>query len=93
MSYLALIAANFMYLFLKAFQQRNVAYLHYGWAIATNFFLVCAEVFVMGSIALAVLTGSPTAVLLTVLCLSIGGGTGCIVSMYLHSKYIGKKDA
>lgn len=94
MSWLALGAANFLYIFLKAFQQRNVAYLHYGWALATNFFLVCTEVYVMGSIALAVITGGQLAVLYTIIVMTLGGGSGCLLSMYLHSTYIGrKKDA
>lgn len=90
MNWLALGAANFLYIFLKAFQQRNVAYLHYGWAALTNFFLVCTEVYVMGSIAVAVLAGGPLDILFTILVMTIGGGSGCLISMYLHSTYIGK---
>ena len=91
MSFAMLGVANFLYIFLKAWQQRNVAYLHYGWALATNWFLVVTEVCVMGSIALAVVEGGPRDLLFTVLALGIGGGSGCLSSMYLHSKYIKEK--
>lgn len=91
MYYVVLAAANFCYIFLKAWQQRNVAHLHYGWAMATNFFLVLTEVFVMGSIALAAMAGSLGALFFVVIAMSVGGGVGCISSMYIHSKYLTRK--
>jgi hypothetical protein len=92
MSFLAVVMGNYLYIFLKAFQSRNVVYLHYWWATFTNFLLVCTEVFVYGNIALTVV-GEGLALPLLVVAMSIGGGLGCITSMYLHSTYIGKKDA
>ena len=93
MGYATLGAANFLYIFLKAWQQRNVAHLHYGWALITNFFLVCVEVAVMGSIALAATGVGPLALPYVIVTMTIGGGTGCLMSMYIHSTYIRKKDA
>lgn len=90
MNYIMLGCANFMYIFLKAWQQRNVAHLHYGWALATNFFLVCVEVAVMGSIALAVTGAGSMALPYVIVAMTIGGGSGCLLSMYLHSTYIGR---
>lgn len=86
-----LAVANFCYIFLKAWQQRNVAHLHYGWAMATNFFLVLTEVFVMGSIAIAAVNASAVMLAYTVVAMAIGGGSGCILSMYLHSKYLTRR--
>lgn len=89
--YTILALANFLYIFLKAFQQRNVAHLHYGWAIATNVFLVGTELLVMGSIALAAVAGGFYPLLYTGIAMTIGGGTGCVLSMYLHSRYLTRK--
>jgi hypothetical protein len=83
--------ANFFYIFLKAWQQRNVAFMHYGWAAITNAFLVATEIFVMGNIAVTVVTKSPLEVLYLFIAMSIGGGSGCILSMYIHNKYIKHK--
>lgn len=89
LGYATLAVANFLYIFLKSFQQRNVSGLHYGWAILTNWFLVATELFVMGSIALAAVAGGWLPLVYTGVAMAIGGTIGCTLSMYLHSKYIG----
>lgn len=80
--------ANFLYIFLKAFQQRNVAHLHYGWAMITNLFLVATELFVIGAVAVVAIQGALLPLIYTGFAMALGGGTGCLLSMYLHSKYI-----
>ena len=92
MLYIALAFANFIYIFLKAFQSRNIAFLHYRWAMTTNVFLVAAEIFVMGNIALAVTYGGWVPILCTFVSMCAGGGTGCIASMYIHDKYLTRKE-
>lgn len=92
-SYALLTVANFVYIFLKAFQQKNVIGGHYGLAAATNMFLVATEMFVMGSIALAAVTAEWEALGYTFIALTIGGGSGCITAMWLHTKHVRKKDA
>ena len=90
MNFLSVMVANFMYIFLRAFQSRNVNQLNYGWAVATNLFLVCAEVLVYGNIALTAVGGGLTIPHL-ILAMSLGGGTGCTGAMYLHSTHITKE--
>lgn len=92
-AYALLSLANFVYIFLKAFQNKNVIGGHYGLASITNMFLVATEMFVMGSIALAAVTGGFLPLLYTFIALSIGGGAGCVTAMYIHTKHVRKKDA
>lgn len=91
MSYVILSVTNFLYIFLKAFQQRNVAFLHYGWAALTNFLLVLTEVVIIGNIASVFIGGDLYSIMYSVLALGIGGGSGCIMSMYIHSKYLTRR--
>lgn len=92
-AYALLSLSNFAYIFLKAFQNKNVIGGYYGLASITNMFLVATEMFVMGSIALAAVAGGFWPLLYTFVALSIGGGTGCVAAMYIHTKHVRKKDA
>lgn len=91
MTYVILALANFAYIFLKAWQQRNVAYLHYGWAAFTNAFLVGTEMFVVGNVAVAAVSGNWHHILLVFVAMTIGGGSGCTASMWLHQRYLKPK--
>ena len=80
-----LFAASFIFVFLKAFQQRNVAFDHYKWIVPTSFGMAITEVYVIAAI---VSTGYS---LSAVLGMGTGGGLGCLLSMYLHKRFIGRK--
>lgn len=86
MSYaIPLFFASFIFVFLKAFQQRNVAFDHYKWIVPTSFGMAITEVYVVAAI---VSTGYS---LSAVLGMGVGGGSGCLLSMYLHKRFIGIK--
>mgnify|MGYP003679893111 CR=1 FL=1 len=77
-----LIAAGAMYVFvfLKAFQQRNVAFDHFKWVIPTSWAMAIAEVYVISLIAVQGyslwLAGA----------IGTGAGLGAICAMYLHKR-------
>lgn len=87
-------AANFVFIFLKAFQQRNVAFLHYWWVPPVSLMLAVAEVFVVGTVAIKATTVVTFISLWPlVVAIGIGGGLGALASMYIHHKYIGEEHA
>lgn len=83
--------ANFAFIGLKAFQQQNVVHLNYGWMVGTNTLLVIAEMFVIGKIAVEVMSGDVMSIVWTGLALNIGGASGCACAMFVHSNYISKR--
>ena len=80
---LTLFAASFMFVFLKAFQQRNVAFDKYRWVLPTSMAMAAAEVYVIATI---VTTGYSV---LAVLGMGTGAGAGALIAMHLHGKYVG----
>ena len=82
--------AHCAFVFVKAFQMRNVAFMHYRWVMPTSLFMSCTEVIVIGYVAIqAVAVSSILLLWPLVLAMGIGGGVGCLAAMYLHHKYIG----
>lgn len=83
----AVFAANFAFIFLKAFQQRNVIHNNYGWVLVTSNAMALFEVYVVSSVA------KHGVELWLVLALGLGGGTGCLAAMLLHNKFVLRKDS
>lgn len=86
-AFLTTFAANFAFIFLKAFQQRNVIHNNYGWVVATSNAMALFEVYVMAMIAKEGFT------LWLVFALGLGGGTGCLAAMLLHNRFVLRKDS
>ena len=82
MNYALAFVASFGFIFLKALQQRNVAFDNYLWVIPTSFAMAAAEVYVISNIAR---NGYQLLLILT-----IGGGSGCgaLTAMLLHKRFI-----
>ena len=74
------------FVFLRAFQQRNVAFDHYKWIMPTSWCMGLAEVYWVAAIATQGFS------LPLALALGTGGGIGCLIAMYLHKKILGRKD-
>ena len=77
--------ANFVFIFLKAFQQRNVAHAHYSLIIPTTIAMAFAEVYVVSVIA------DHGFSIPMVLAVGLGGGIGALVSVWTHTKFVGRK--
>ena len=85
--------ANFVFIFLKAFQQRNVAFLHYWWVVPTSLLMGVVEVGVVGYVAIsATAATSFFALWPLVVSVGIGGGLGAVASMWIHKTIFKGKD-
>lgn len=71
--------ANFAFIGLRAFQQRNVTHNNYGLVFITANLLALVEVFVVFTIA------SNGFLLPLVVTIGISGGLGCIFAMRFHN--------
>jgi len=89
--------AYFVFVFFKAAQQRNVAFMHYKWVMLTSYCMSTTEVIVNSMIAVkAVIVftsgGSMLESMLEmvpmILTIGTGGGLGAMLAMYLHNRYI-----
>ena len=83
-------AAQYAFVFLKAFQQRSVIH-NTRWAvIPTSMTMAVFEVFVYASVAKAYIMSGWQAAALIALAMGIGGGTGCLAAMTLHDRILGR---
>ncbi len=93
MNALAAATAYFIFVFFKALQQRNVAFLHYRWVLPASIAMGLVEVFVHSLVALNVFTNGVdwrTAGL--GLAIGVGGGVGALCAMKIHTKYLPPKE-
>lgn len=74
---ITLFAANFAFIGLKAWQQRNVAFLQYAMVFMVSQFLAAVEIYVIWRVAQA------GATLETIIPVGLGGGLGAVSAMYL----------
>lgn len=82
--YLLAGVASFIAVFLKGFQQKNVAGSHYRLAICTSYAMALADVLV---VSIIVKNGWSVA-----LPSGTGAALGVILSMWTHDKWIGKQN-
>lgn len=82
--------AYFVFVFFKAFQQRNVAFMYYRWVLPISYMMACTEVFIISLIAVEASKGLSLELLWFALTIGTGGGLGAIVSMWVHDKYVDK---
>lgn len=88
----AVFAANFLFIFLKAFQQRNVMGLHYAWVVPTSFAMAVAEVGVIGIVAVKATQAEHFLDMWPmIVSIALGGGIGCVASMWVHYKIVRAK--
>ena len=82
MTYVPVGLAYFLYVFCRAFQQRNVVYNKYALVAPFSFALAAIDVFVISSIAFY---GFKWGLVVAMTC---GGTTGAMAAMYLHTRWI-----
>lgn len=70
---------SFLYIFVKAFQQLNVMKTEYAWMVPTSLVMAACEVFIIG-------TAATTQQWWIFIPIGLGGGIGCMASVYMHSK-------
>lgn len=81
--------AYFIFVFFKAFQQRNVAFMHYKWVLPISYLMSCTEVFVISLVAVEAANGLSWQLLWFAVTIGTGGGLGAIISMWIHHRYVG----
>jgi hypothetical protein len=82
-------AAYFFFVFLKAFQQRNVMGLHYRWIMPISYAMAATEIFVISIVAIkAVNYTSLTDLISLALSVGTGGGLGALAGMFIHNKHV-----
>lgn len=79
-----LFLSNFIFIFLKAAQQKNINGNHYIAVLPTSFVMAFAEVYIIAVIASSAVNGSLDITEITAI--ALGGGFGCIASMWSHGK-------
>lgn len=72
--------ASFIFIFLKAFQQRNVIHDNFGWVFPTSIGMALTE---YGVIALIAARGYNVPLVLAAGC---GAGTGAMLAMVIHKR-------
>jgi hypothetical protein len=80
----------FVFVFFKAFQQRNVAFDHYAWIMPISYAMSLTEVIVISFIAIEAVKGWSWELLWFAVSIGTGGGLGAIAAMWFHNKYITK---
>ena len=76
--------AVFLYVFVRAFQQRNVAFKHYAWIVPTSYVMAIFDVFIIVFVShagwsLPVVAANGT-----------GGALGCLSAVYAHNRWVKK---
>ena len=83
MPYFTAACAYGSYVFLKAFQQRNVVFDHYRWIFPISILMGIFEVTMLASIYKIFQNGS---LLLAGVSIGVGGAIGAILAMLAHKK-------
>jgi hypothetical protein len=84
-TYLAIFFAAFVYVMLRAFQQRNVAFDSYGWIVPTSYCMAVVDIFLVASFARE---GWSWAL---VFWYGTAGAAGSLCAMWFHKKYVMRK--
>ena len=88
--------AYFIFVFFKAFQQRNVSWLKYLSVMPISYMMAFSEVIVISTVAYtgAQLFPFSIAALIKIapmmFAIGTGGGLGAMAGMFLHNKYVKK---
>jgi len=74
--------ACYVYVLLRAFQQRNVVHDNYLWIVPTSYLMATGDVFIIAFIAHAGWN------IWIVLANGTGGALGCLSAMYIHRRWV-----
>lgn len=79
---LAVSVTMFLYVILRALQQRNVAYDNYGWVIPTSYAMAMADVFLITTVSKA------TWSIPLVFGYGTAGALGALAAMWFHKRFV-----
>ena len=89
MLYLTIGCMYFIYVFMRAFQQRNVIHNNYKWIPPVSYAMAVCDSFLIYSIAKH--ADAFYAIALIAFSAGTGGSIGCIAAMLLHDKIFKKE--
>lgn len=82
MIYFALFSTTLIYVFLRAFQQKNVMHSKYMWMVPVSYGMGFCDVYIITSIA-----HGDHVLWMTALAMGTGGTIGSISATYLHNRW------
>jgi hypothetical protein len=89
----SLFVANFCYIFLKAFQQKNIQHDNYARILPVSIGMAACEFYIMGTIAVVAVNGAgPLGTIINIMFIGVGAGIGAMCAMYQHNKMRNKKN-
>ena len=87
LSLIAVAAASFVYIALKAIQQRQVMAAEYIRMPIVSMSMAFCEVFIMSNVAITAVTNGLMDSVYLALALGFGGGMGSMLGTWLHKRY------
>lgn len=82
LTWLSMFVAQYIFVALKAFQQRNVAFNNYATVVPISVLMSASEVYVIAQVAHL---GLQPATIVAILATGLGGGLGALSAMRLHN--------
>ncbi len=83
MIYFLLFFTTLIYVFLRAFQQKNVMHSKYAWMIPTSYGMGFCDVYIITTIA-----GGQHILWIVAMAMGTGGTIGAISATYLHNRWL-----
>ena len=84
--------AYFVFVFFKAFQQRNIAFNHYAWVVPISYLMSATEIVVISVVSISAVQAETWQDMIPIAAgIGTGGGLGALASMWLHNKIFRKK--
>ena len=83
MLYVTAFMASLVFVFLKALQQRNVAFNNYWWVLPTSLAMASAEVYIV-----VIIAGTGGWEMGLVLAIGTGAGIGALGAMLFHERFV-----
>ncbi len=82
-------ATNFVFIFVKAFQQRNVTWMKYRPVLPSSFSMTVTQVYIWHTVTIRTMAGDSFLEMWPlILTLTIAAWLGTISGRYLHDRYI-----
>jgi hypothetical protein len=83
--WLLIFAAGFIYVMLRAFQQRNVAFDNYWWVPPTSYGMAAVDMFVIVTVSKNGMSWAYVA------CYGTSAALGALFAMWFHKRWVKKK--
>ncbi len=89
MDLLIIFVTNFLFVFIKAFQQRNVTWLKYRPVLPSSFSMTVTQVYIWHAVSVRTIAGASFLEMWPlIITMTIAAWLGTISGMYLHDRYI-----